>query len=352
MTLKEHRRALHRIPEIGWETDQTAAYIKNVLQELPCQVFSPLEGAVCAFFDYGRENSIAFRADMDALPICEETGLPYASEHPGKMHACGHDGHMAILLGLAEHLGKAKDLNENVLLIFQPAEETTGGAKPLCDTGLLEEYKVECIYGLHLWPELPKGTVAAKAGGQMARSCEFTVEIAGKTAHIAHWQQSKDALFAAAQLLTRLYALTEDKPCILRFGRMESGSVRNAVSDRSLLEGSLRCFDDGLFEALQESIAEIAHEVSRESGCEIRLSYSAGYPPLDNDERLLRSAGEGFPSAEAEPSFTTEDFSWYQRRVPGLFFWLGTGGAPLHSSHFDFDESLLQKGLDLLKSLL
>lgn len=349
MTMKEYRRALHRIPETGWETDKTAAYIKSVLQGLPCQVFSPLAGSVCAFFDFGQESSTAFRADMDALPIFEETGASYASVHEGRMHACGHDGHMAIVLGLAEYLATLETLDKNVLLIFQPAEETTGGAKPLCDTGLLEKYKVSSIYGLHLWPALPKGSVSA---GQMARSCEFTVEITGKSAHIAHWRQGRDALFTAAQLLQRFYALAENKPCILRFGRMDSGSVRNAVSDRSLLEGSLRCFDDDLFAALQKSLGQIAARLSEESGCEIRLSYSHGYPPISNNEALLQRARERFALTEAEPSFTTEDFSYYQRCVPGLFFWLGTGGESLHSSRFDFDEDLLQRGLDLMKSLL
>ena len=349
MTLKEHRRALHRIPEIGWETYKTAAYLKSVLQGLPCQVFSPIEGAVCAFFNFGQEESVAFRADMDALPIFEETGASYASRHEGRMHACGHDGHMAIVLGLAEYLATAEKLDKNVLLIFQPAEETTGGAKPLCDTGLLEKYNVESIYGLHLWPALSKGTVTP---GQMARSCEFTVEITGKSAHIAHWRQSCDALFTAAQLLERFYALAEDKPCILRFGKMDSGEVRNAVSDRSLLEGSLRCFDDRLFAQLQEGLAEIAARLSEESGCKINLSYSHGYPPISNNEALLQRARERFPMENAKPSFTTEDFSYYQRCVPGVFFWLGTGGEPLHSSRFDFDENLLHKGLDLFKSLL
>ena len=349
MTMREHRRALHRIPEIGWETHKTAAYLESVLQGLPCQVFSPLNGAVCAFFDFHRESTVAFRADMDALPIGEETGASYASCHEGRMHACGHDGHMAIVLGLAEYLATAENLDKNVLLIFQPAEETTGGAKPLCDTGLLEKYQVESIYGLHLWPALPKGSVTA---GQMARSCEFTVEITGKSAHIAHWRQGRDALFTAAQLLQRFYALAEDKPCILRFGKMAGGEVRNAVSDRTVLEGSLRCFDDDLFASLQEKLAEIADVLSVESGCEIRLSYSHGYPPIKNDEALLQRARERFPIENAEPSFTTEDFSYYQRCLTGVFFWLGTGGEPLHSSRFDFDEDLLQRGLDLFKSLL
>lgn len=352
MSLAEHRRALHRIPEIGWEVEQTASYIKSVLQGLSCQVFSPVEGAVCAFFDFGREKTVAFRADMDALPILEQTGLPFASQHQGKMHACGHDGHMAILLALAEYLNHCPAQEKNVLLIFQPAEETTGGAKVLCDTGLLQKYAVDSIYGLHLWPSLPKGVVGAREGGMMSRSCEFTVEITGKTAHIAHWQRGHDALFAGAELMSRLYEMAEDEPCVLRFGRMESGSVRNAVSEHSLLEGSLRAFDEELYEDIKEQIASIARELSEETGCQIRLSYSAGYPPVNNDKAALRRAKSRFEIMNVKPSFTTEDFSYYQRCVPGVFFWLGTGGMPLHSSRFDFDESVLETGLSLFKALL
>ncbi len=352
MTLREHRQALHRIPETGWDVAKTASYIKNVLQEFSCEVFSPVEGSVCAFFDFGREQTVAFRADMDALPILEQTGLPFASEHEGKMHACGHDGHMAILLALAEHLQNCQAPEKNVLLIFQPAEETTGGAKALCDTGILNRCRVDSIYGLHLWPSLSKGVVGAREGAMMSRSCEFTVEITGKTAHIAHWQRGKDALLAGAELMSRLYELAEDEPCVLRFGRMESGSVRNAVSDHSRLEGSVRVFDEELYEELREQIAGISQEVSDETGCQIRLSYSAGYPPVNNDRALLRRAKSRFEIVNVKPSFTTEDFSYYQRCVPGVFFWLGTGGTPLHSPVFDFDENVLETGLALFQSLL
>ena len=352
MTLAEHRRALHQIPETGWDVAKTAGYIKNVLQGFPCEVFSPVEGSVCAFFDFRRGQTVAFRADMDALPITEQTGLPFASKHEGKMHACGHDGHMAILLGLAEYVSRQKELERNVLLIFQPAEETTGGAEALCATGLLKNRQVDSIYGLHLWPALPKDVVGSREDGLMSRSCEFTVEIRGKTAHIAQWQRGRDALSAAAELISRLYEMAEDEPCVLRFGKMESGTVRNAVSDHTLLEGSLRAFDEELYEELKEQIAGISQEVSDETGCQIGLSYSAGYPPIQNDKALLQRAKNRFPMVNVKPSFTTEDFSCYQRRVPGVFFWLGTGGAPLHSPRFDFDESVLETGLALFQALL
>ncbi len=352
MTMQEHRRALHACPELGWEVAQTANYIKEALSPLGCEIFSPVKNAVCAYFDFGREHTVAFRADMDALPIREDTGLSFASQNPGVMHACGHDGHMAILLGLGEHLSRLKRAESNVLLIFQPAEETSGGAQPICRTGLLQTYKVKSIYGLHLWPGLPKGVVGTREGGLMARSSELTVKIRGKSAHIAQWRRGNDALFAATELVSRLYELSEDEDCVLRFGKMESGTVRNALSKESLLEGSLRCLDGELFSELQEQIEAISREVSQETGCEISLSYSSGYPPMENDRALLRRAKERFPLVTAKPSYTTEDFSWYQQYVPGVFFWLGTGGEALHSPKFDFDETVLDTGLALFRALL
>lgn len=349
--LSQHRRALHRIPELDRTLPDTAAYLRNVLMPLPCRVFSPWEDAVCAYFDFGREDTVAFRSDMDALPVTEQTGLAFASCHAGRMHACGHDGHMAILLGLAEHLA-AHPAQSNVLLIFQPAEETTGGAEAICQSGILTQYRVRCIYGLHLWPELPKHTVASRAGGMMARSCELTAEIVGKSVHIARPHEGADALSAAARLICAAEALTRETPCLLRFGRMESGEARNSISGFSRLEGTMRCFDDALFAAVWQSLAARAKEIESETGCTVRLSRSSGYPPVTNDAALLARARERFPVREVEPTYITEDFSCYQTRVAGVFFLLGTGGEALHSPRFDFDEAVLETGLSLFRALL
>ena len=343
--LKEYRRALHAIPELDIHVPKTAAYVRQILSDFPCQVLSPWGDAVCAYFDFGKEETLAFRCDMDALPIREETGLPFASCHPGRMHACGHDGHMAILLGLAAHLAE-HPARENVLLIFQPAEETIGGAREICLTGLLETYKVKCIFGLHLWPMLPKHQVASRAGGMMARASELTVEVFGRSVHIAKWQDGKDALAATAEFIQKAYAL--NAPCLLRFGKLTSGSVRNAVSDYSRLEGSLRGFDDEVLEQVWQNLQTIAAE----SECDIRLHRSRGYPPVCNDATLLEWARTRYPVVETEACFISEDFSEYQLRVPGVFFFLGTGGEPLHSPKFDFDEAVLETGLDLFRSLL
>ena len=170
MKIIEDRRALHRIPELDKDLPQTMAYLEQALAGLNCRVFSPMASSLCAWFDFGQESAIAFRSDADALPIQEKTGAAFASCHPGKMHACGHDGHMAIALELARRLREKKELPHNVLIVFQPAEETTGGAKALCQTGVFDRYRVEAIFGLHLWPGLPEGQIASRAEEMMARS--------------------------------------------------------------------------------------------------------------------------------------------------------------------------------------
>lgn len=351
--LTEYRRALHRIPETGWAVEKTAAYVKSVLEPLPCAVFSPVKNAVCAYFDFGKSETVAFRSDMDALPVTEQTGLPFASGHKGCMHACGHDGHMAILLGLAQELAKRPETERNVLLIFEPAEETTGGAKPILETGLFEKYDVNRVYGLHLWPEAEKNKVFSRAGGMMSRSCEVSVQFAGKSTHIARWTEGKDALFAAVQYIGRAYAFAEGKPCLLRFGKMTSGTVRNAVSDQTVLEGSLRCFDDAVYDQMHDMLFALAEETERESGCRIEVRQTSGYPPVTNDAALLAEAKRRFPVYDVAPTYITEDFSFYQRQAPGVFFFLGTGGTEnLHSPRFDFDEKVLETGLALFTALL
>ena len=207
MSVVTHRRALHRIPELDRDLPETTAYVKGVLAPLPCAVTEPIPGAVCAFFDAGRERTAAFRADMDALPVTEATGLPFASRHPGRMHACGHDGHTAMALSLAEwaagHLGA---LPRNLLLLFQPAEETTGGAEDLCRTGILGDRRVDRVFGLHIWPGLPAGEVWTRPGPLMARSSEVSLQIRGRSVHISRAEEGLDALWAGCEFLRRAYA--------------------------------------------------------------------------------------------------------------------------------------------------
>ena len=357
MDIINDRRALHAMPELEWQLPETAAYVKKSLENLNCRVFSPVDTAVCAFFDFGAETAIAFRADMDALPIEEKTGAAYASRHPGIMHACGHDGHMAVLLELARRLDKKENLPHNVLLVFQPGEESPGGAKIICDTGVLEQHKVQAVFGLHLWPGLPAGQVFSRENELMSRSSEVNVDIYGKSAHIAKASEGLDAVMAGCEFYRRAMELERSLPenvyRLLKFGKFHSGTARNALSHHTHMEGSLRAFQDEVFEMLRAGLYRIGEEIQAETGCAVEITMSSGYPAILNPAELCRRVTEVAPYRTiAEPSMTSEDFSWYQRFVPGMFFFLGLGDVPaLHTDNFDFDETILEKGADFFEKL-
>ena len=357
MDIINDRRALHAMPELEWQLPETAAYVKKSLENLNCRVFSPVDTAVCAFFDFGAETAIAFRADMDALPIEEKTGAAYASRHPGIMHACGHDGHMAILLELARRLDKKENLPHNVLLIFQPGEESPGGAKIICDTGVLAQHRVQAVFGLHLWPGLAAGEVFSRENELMSRSSEVNVDIFGKSAHIAKASEGRDAVMAGCEFYRRAMELERSLPenvyRLLKFGKFHSGTARNALSHHTHMEGSLRAFQDEVFEQLREGLYRIGEEIQAETGCAVEITMSSGYPAILNPAELCRRVAAVTPyETIPEPSMTSEDFSWYQRFVPGMFFFLGLGDVPaLHTDNFDFDETILEKGAQFFEKL-
>jgi len=357
MDIITHRRNLHQIPELELNLPRTAAYIRQALAGLNCRVFCPVDTAVFAFFDFGADHAIAFRADMDALPIEEKTGAAYGSRHPGVMHACGHDGHMAILLELARRLNQRNTLAHNVLLVFQPGEESPGGAKRICDTGVLEEYRVRAIFGLHLWPGLAAGKVFSRVNELMSRSSEVNVDIYGKSAHIAKASEGLDAVMAGCEFYRRAMELEKSLPenvyRLLKFGKFHSGTARNALSHHTHMEGSLRAFQDEVFEQLRDGLYRIGGEVQEQTGCTVEITMSSGYPAILNPEELCRRvAAAAAYETVAEPSMTSEDFSWYQRFAPGMFFFLGLGDVPaLHTDHFDFDETILEKGADFFEKL-
>lgn len=357
MNIRDDRRALHQIPELDRNLPETFAYLNGVLSKLNCRVFSPVAGSLCAYFDFGKTQAIAFRADADALPIAEKTGADYASRHDGCMHACGHDGHMAIVLELARRLSGKLSLPHNVLLVFQSAEETTGGAKDICESGVFSQYNVKAIFGLHLWPGLEAGVIASRKQELMARSSEVNVDIYGKSAHIAKAAEGADALMAGAEFYQKAMELEGKLPDsvfrLLKFGKFQSGTVRNALSAHTHMEGSLRAFQDQVFDGLASGLADIGRAVEDEYGCTVKLHLSDGYPAVMNPPELYDRVRTVLPFRELEsPCMTAEDFSWYQKALPGLFFFLGLGDVPaLHTDTFDFDEDILLKGADFFEKL-
>lgn len=364
--LREHRRALHRIPEIGEAEHQTQAYILTHLRPLApddLRVFADT-GVRAVFRGNGEGRVLAFRADMDALPICEETGCAYASEHSGVMHACGHDGHMANLLTFAQWLSDHRsELQDDVVLLFQPAEETVGGAKRMMDEGALENPHVDAIYGMHMMPDVPKGKIATCAGPLMAQTCEMDFVIHGKSAHGATPHLGVDAIAAMGHLLT-LFQTTVARsvdPCreaLLTIGRVRAGDQRNILADRAEMQGIARTFSNQVYAGLEARILDDLRGLEAAFGVRTEFIKRVFYPCVENDaaefERVKAMLGEHF--VPAKPRMIAEDFSYYQLSVPGVFVFCGCMDeqhtATLHASTFDFDEEALLPGLALFAGLV
>ncbi len=324
-------RALHRIPEQDRNLPRTLHYLRGSLGQ---RAFSPMPGALAAFFDFGADHAIGFRSDMDALP---------------GGHLCGHDGHMAILLELARRLEKTGSLPHNVLLLFQPAEETTGGARDLCATGVLEKYRVEALFGLHIWPGLSAGKVFTRPGPLMARSCQIDGQFSGEARHIA--APGPDAVAAAAEFVTALR--WESREGLLKFGLFQAGTAGNATAPIARVSGSLRCFSEQIFTQKRADVEAAAEAAAKKYRCCCALDLSVGYPPVINPPTLLDRTRQAAPFQLLEaPVWMAEDFSYYQRQVPALFFFLGAGDVPpLHSEGFHFPEEILPKGADFWETL-
>lgn len=366
--LRQDRRELHRIPELGLELPETVAYVEAALDGLACRVTHPLPSCVCAIFDFGRPSSIAFRCDMDALPVAERTGAPYASMHPGRMHACGHDGHTATLLelarrlsGLADTVGTDAAPAQNVILVFQPGEEHPGAARDVCETGLLERCHVRRVFGLHLWPEIAEGRVETRPGAFLAQATEVDIHVTGIAAHAAHQERGADALSAACRIALGCAQVAEaergrGESCVANFGRLEAGTIRNVVAGSAVIEGTVRTFSDSSFERVRKGIIELGEREERRCrGISVDVSFDEGYPPVVNDDAVARRLLDGDFGVElaSEPSMIADDFSFYLQRVPGCYLFLGTGrpGCDLHSDVFDFDERVLLRGADLFWSI-
>ena len=353
MQIIQDYRILHTIPEPDNRLRKTTAFIRSRLQMLRCRVFSPTEGSVCAYFDFQKPGTLAFRADTDGLLLQEQTGLPWKSRHSGMMHACGHDGHTAILLELARRIHRMETLPHNILLIFQPAEETTGGAEALCKNGLLQEYRVQSVFALHLWPNLPAGHIFSRPGYLMSRTRNVSVIFTGKSVHIAAGKPGADALRAACGFYCSTGNIQESSPHLLKFGVLRGGTASNAICGEAVLQGSLRTFQDRCDRRLTASLTMLCSRWAQKTGCIGKVHFSPGYPPVNNCPQLLRKIQKIHPVRILDRAFMTgEDFSFYQQQVPGVYFLLGIGDTPpLHSPLFSFDEKVLTAGADFFTAI-
>ena len=364
--LRLHRRALHRIPEQGYAEHKTHDYLIRHLRALSPDdlgVYAQT-GIRAVFHGRGGGRVLAFRADIDALPVRERTGCDFASEHEGFMHACGHDGHMANLLTFAEWIAAHRDeFSGSAVLLFQPAEETVGGAKRMIDEGALENPHVDAIYGLHMMPDVPKGKIACCAGAIMAQTCEMDFVIHGKSAHGATPHLGQDAISAMAHLLT-LFQTTVARsvdPCqqaLLTVGRVRAGEQRNILAEKAVMEGIVRTFSNSVYDSLESRILDDLRGIEAAFGVKTEFIKRVFYPCTENDsvefDRVRAILGDCF--MQVKPKMTAEDFSYYQLSVPGVFAFCGcmdeAHDSPLHAPTFDFDETALVPGLALFIGLL
>ena len=363
----KNRRALHQIPETALEEFKTKEYLKNYLISIGLEPQEVVETGLFVYIEgKDKENCIAFRSDIDALNIKEETGAEFESKHVGKMHACGHDGHMTTLLAFAKYLTTIQPLEKSVLLIFQPAEESPGRAKDIVETGLLKKYNVKAIYGMHLFPELPEGTVASKEGPFFAQAALMTTTITGKSGHGAMPHKTIDPLMAFTKIVDGYQTIVSRNlspfdPGVVTIGKFCGGSAQNIIADTVNFWGTIRTFKEENTEFIIDRIKEIHRGIELSYRVKIDEKIDIVYPPVVNDKELYKNFVETMKDmnyVEHEALTISEDFAYYQKEVPGVFMLLGTRSEekgfihPLHSCHFNFDEKVLLKGVEAFARIL
>jgi amidohydrolase len=376
MNIKEHvksveqeviaiRRDLHRIPETGYKEKKTSAYVADYLQREGLKMVTGVAGTgVVGLLETGRPgNTLLIRADMDALPITEATGLDFASEHPGVMHACGHDGHMAMVLATATVMNRLKSqFNGGIKFVFQPAEEGPGGAKPMIAAGVLDDPTVDYALGCHIWPNIPEGTIGIRTGPLLAAMFSFDITINGKGGHGAMPHLCVDALEIGCQVVNALQRVVSRQmnplsPAVITVGRFQAGTAFNVIPETANLCGTARTFDKTTWRRWPETIEKIVSGVCDSMGADYDVSFEQGYPPTVNDaamaDRMRIIAGEVVgPERVVVPDKTLggEDMAYFLERVPGCFFCLGAGNdafAGIHSPRFGFNEGILASGVEV-----
>jgi amidohydrolase len=361
------RRRVHRHPELGFREERTAALIRARLRSCGVEHRAVCGTGTVALVRGARPGpTILIRADMDALPVREENRVPYASKVPGLMHACGHDGHVAIALGAAKVLQSLRHrLAGNVKFMFQPAEEGPGGAAPMLEAGVLRNPPVEAAFALHLWNEIPVGRVGIRAGPVFAAADEFEMTVEGRGGHGAAPHQTADPVVAAAHVVAACQTVVSRRvdpisSAVVTFGEIRGGTRHNIIPDSVHLTGTLRSFEEPVRRLLAREVARVARRAAAALGAGLRWEYRPGYPATVNDPEMARRVREAARevlgprgACECRPTMGAEDMSLILREVPGCYFFLGSGNRrrglhhPHHSARFDFDEAALAAGVEI-----
>ena len=370
--MTEWRHALHAHPEICFEEVWTGDFIAEKLSSFGIEVSRGLgkTGVVGMLKGQGSSSrAIGLRADMDALPMPEENHFEHRSQIDGKMHACGHDGHMTMLLGAARYLAETRNFDGTVYFIFQPAEEGGAGGKAMVDDGLFEKHPVQDIWGMHNWPGLPAGEVAVSTGACMASADHFAITLTGRGSHAAMPHQSIDPVLAAASLVQALQMVvsrTTDPldPAVLSVTMLNGGSAFNVIPDTVTLGGTARAMVASTRAAIEQKIRDISALTAKAHGCSVDVDWRPGYPPTINTEtEALRAAdvaravvGSDKVHMNIPPSMAAEDFAFMLEERPGAYIWLGAGeaveGKMLHNTGYDFNDDILPVGASYWSQLV
>jgi hippurate hydrolase len=359
------RHDLHAHPELAFEEHRSSEVVAGYLQTLGLEVHRGLAGTgvVGVLRNGDSPRAIGLRTDLDALPIHEQNRFPHRSKHEGRMHACGHDGHTAMLLGAARELAERGDFDGTVVFIFQPAEETDGGARVMIEQGLFERFPVDSVYGMHNWPGLAAGSFAVHNGPVMACADQFDILVRGHGGHAAMPQQARDPLIAAAALAQAIQTVVSRvvdplDPAVVSITRLfAGGEAYNVIPSEARLGGTVRAFRAEVQDRIETALERLCAGIAAGHGVQAQLEYRRGYPPTINSaaeaalcaEAARAVAGETNVRTDLPPSMGAEDFSYMLREKPGCYVWIGNGleegGCMLHNPLYDFNDAILPLGV-------
>ena len=364
--IKEWRHTIHSHPETAFKEFKTSAFVEEKLKSFGLtEVHTGIAKTGIVGVMKGKkpgDGAIGLRADLDALDIEEKNDFSYVSKNPGKMHACGHDGHTTMLLGAAKHLAAHNDFAGTVYFIFQPAEENEGGGRTMVEEGLFEKFPMDRVYGMHNWPGLDAGTFSVRSGPVMAATDRFDLVVKGKGGHAAMPHLTHDPLITATQIVNGLQQLHSRRmnpldQSVLSITQIHAGEAYNVIPDQAVIRASVRTFSKDVKQMIINGIHQIAKGVTAANNCTYELSYRDGYPPtvntVDAAEISARAAvntvGKEKVLRDFPPSLASEDFSFMLQEKPGCYVWLGNGpgegGCMLHNPHYDFNDDILQTGI-------
>ncbi|MBZ7924896.1 amidohydrolase [Ensifer adhaerens] len=364
------RRELHRIPELLYDLPLTSSFVAERLREFNVDSLATGVGGsglvATIRGNRGRGKSIGLRADMDALPITEATGLDYASKHVGRMHACGHDGHTAMLLGAARQLSAERDFAGTAVLLFQPAEEGGAGAKAMIDDGVLERFQIDEIYGLHNMPGIAPNSFGFRRDAIMAASDIFAIRLSGRGGHAAAPHLSDDLVLAGASLVQSLQQIVARNvdplaATVLSVTCFNAGSAENILPCEALLRGTVRSLDERARGSVQERLQTVTDAIGWSQGVKVEVDYTRQYPATVNapeQAAIAATVAEGLVGKQSvnlqtPPQLASEDFAYFLQQRPGAFVFLGNGkSAPLHNPAYDFNDAIIPTGVQFWCSLM